>query len=58
MTLGRTYKFSQYKHINMENTTMHNNYLYVMSLRVKGQSNECQQIFVQLKVFESLMLET
>ena len=58
MTLGRTFKFSQYMHINVENNTMHNNYLYVTSLRVKGQINESQQIFVQPKAFEPLMLET
>ena len=37
---------------------MHNNDLFVTSLRVKGQINESQQIFVQSKAFEPLMLET
>ena len=37
---------------------MHNNYLFVTSLRVKGQINESEQIFVQPKAFEPLMLET
>ena len=58
MTFGRTFKFSQYMHINVENKTIHNNYFYVTSLRVKGQINESQQIFVQPKAFEPLMLET
>ena len=58
MTLGRTFKFSQYMHTNVGNKTMHNYYLYVTSLRVKGQINESQQIFVQPKAFERLILET
>ena len=58
MTTGRTFKFSQYMHINVGNKNMHNNDLFVTSLRVKGQINEPQQIFVHLKVFEPLMLET
>ena len=58
MTLGRTFKFSQYMHINVGNNYMHNNDRFVTSLRVKGQINECQQIFVQPKAFEPLMLET
>ena len=37
---------------------MHNNDLFVMSLRVKDQMNESRQIFVQPKAFEPLMLET
>ena len=37
---------------------MHNNDLFVTSLRVKGQLNEFQQFFVQPKAFEPLMLET
>ena len=37
---------------------MHNNDLFVTSLRVKGQLNELQQMFVQPKAFEPLMLET
>ena len=37
---------------------MHNNYLFVTSCKVKGQMNESQQIFVQPKAFEPLMLET
>ena len=37
---------------------MHNNYLFVTSLRVKGQMNESQQFFVQPKAFELLMLKT
>ena len=37
---------------------MQNKYLFVKSLRVKGQINESQQIFVQPKAFEPLMLET
>ena len=58
MTLGRTFKCSQYMHINVGNNNRHNNDLFVTSLRVKGQINECQQIFVQPKAFEPLMLET
>ena len=58
MTLGRTFKFSQYMHITVGNKTIYNNYLYVTSLRVKGQINESQQFFVQPKAFEPLMLET
>ena len=45
MTAGRTFKFSQYMHINLENNYMHNNDLFVTSLRVKGQLNEPQQFF-------------
>ena len=37
---------------------MHNNDLFVTSLRVKDQLNESQQIFVQPKAFEPLMQET
>ena len=37
---------------------MLNNDLFVTSLRVKGQLNKPQQVFVQPKVFEPLMLET
>ena len=58
MTLGRTFTFSQYKHINVGNNYMHNNDLFVSSLRVKGQINEPQQFFVHFMAFESLMLET
>ena len=58
MTTGRTFKLSQYMHINVGNKTMHNNDLFVTSLRVKGQINEPQQFFVHLKVSESLMLDT
>ena len=58
MTAGRTFKFSQYMHINVGNKYMHNNDLFVTSPRVKGQINEPQQIFVQPKAFEPLMLET
>ena len=45
-------------HINVGNNNMHNNYLFVTSLRVKGQMNKSQQFFVQPKAFEPLMLET
>ena len=58
MTTGRTFKFSQYMHINVGNKYMHNNDLFVTSLRVKGQINESQQFFVHFKAFEALMLET
>ena len=58
MITGRIFTFSQYMHINVGNKTMHNNDLFVTSLRVKGQLNEPQQFFVQLKAFELLMLET
>ena len=58
MTTGRTFTFSQYMHINMGKNTMHNNDLFMTSLRVKGQINEPQQFLVQPKVFEPLMLET
>ena len=37
---------------------MHNNDLFVTSLRVKGQINESEQFFVQPKAFEPLMLDT
>ena len=57
MTLGRAIKFSQYMHVNVGNKTMHNNDLFVTLLRIKGQMNESQQIFVQPKAFEPLMLE-
>ena len=58
MTLGRTFNILQYMHINVGNKNMHNNCHFVTSLRVKGQMNESQQIFVQPKAFEPLMLET
>ena len=58
MTTGRTFTFSKYMHINVGNNNMHNNDLFVTSLRVKGQINKPQQFFVHLKVFEPLMLET
>ena len=45
-------------HINVGNNTMHNDDLFVTSLRVKGQSNESQQSFVQPNAFEPLILET
>ena len=57
MTTGRTFKISQYMHINVGNNYMHNNDLFVTSLRVKGQINKPQQIFVQPKAFEPLMLK-
>ena len=56
--IGRTFKFSEYMHINVGNKNMHNNYLSVTSLRVKGQTNKSQQFFVQPKGFEPLMLDT
>ena len=40
MTTGRTFKFSQCMHINVGNKYVHNNDLFVTSLRVKGQINE------------------
>ena len=58
MTLGRTFKFPQYMHIYVGNNTMQTNDLFVTSLRIKSQMNEPQQIFVQPKAFEPLMLET
>ena len=58
MTTGRTFTFSQYMHINVGNNYMHNNDLFVTSLRAKAQINESQQIFVQPKAFEPLMLDT
>ena len=58
MTAGRTFKSSQYMHINVGNKYMHSNDLFVTSLRVKGQIYESQQTFVQPKAFEPLMLET
>ena len=39
MTLGRTFKFPQYMHINVENKNVHNRYLFVTSLRIKYQMN-------------------
>ena len=50
MTLGRTFKFSQYMHINEGNKNMLNNYLYVTSFRVKGQINESQQFLCSLRL--------
>ena len=58
MTTGRTFNILQYMHINVGNNYMHNNDLFTTSLRVKGQINESQQIFVQSRAFEPLMLET
>ena len=58
MTTDRTFTFSQYMHINVGNKTMHNNDLFVTSLKVKGQINEAQQFFVHPKAFDPLMLET
>ena len=58
MTTGRTFKFSEYMHINVGNKNTHHNYLFVTSYRVKDQINESQQFFVQPKAFEPLMLET
>ena len=58
MTLGRTFKFPQYLHINMRNKTMHKKYVFVTSLKVKSHMNESQHIFVHFKAFEPLMLET
>ena len=40
MTLGRTFKFSQYMYINVGNKNMQTNDLFVTSLGVKGQINE------------------
>ena len=40
MTLRRTFKFLQHMHISVGNKHMHNNDLFVTSLRVKGQTNE------------------
>ena len=57
MPLGRTFNVSQYMHINVGNKNMQTNVLFVTSLRVKGQMNESQQMFVQPKAFEPLMLE-
>ena len=45
-------------HINVGNKNVHNNDLFVTSLRVKGHMNESLQTFVQPKAFEPLMLET
>ena len=58
MTTGRTFTFSQYMHMNKTNNNMHNNDLFVTSLKVKSQINELQQFCVQSKVFKLLMLET
>ena len=54
MTLSRTFKIPQYMHINVGNEYMHNNDLFVTSLRVNGQMNESQQP----KAFNPLMLKT
>ena len=40
MTTGSTFNIVQCMHINVGNNTMHNNDLFVTSLRVKGQINE------------------
>ena len=45
-------------HINVGNDILQTNDLFVTSLRVKGQINESEQMFVQPKAFEPLMLET
>ena len=58
MITSRTSTFSQYMHNHVGNKNMHNNDLFVTSLRVKSQLNEPQQFFVQPKAFEPLMLET
>ena len=58
MAVGRTFKFSETMHINVGNKNMHNNYLFVTSLRVRGQMKNSQEFFVQPKTFEPLMLET
>ena len=58
MAIGRTFKFSECMHINVGNENMHNNCHFVTSLRVKGHMNESQQIFMQPKAFEPLMLKT
>ena len=58
MAASRTFKFSQYMHINVGNKNVHNNYPFVTSLRVKGQMNVPQQILVQPKAFKPLMLNT
>ena len=58
MTAARTFTFSQYMHINVGNKNMHNNDLFVTSLKVRGQMNEPQQFFVHFKTFELLMLDT
>ena len=58
MTLGKTFNISQYLHIIVRNKNMQTNDLFVTSLRVNGQMNESQQIFVQPKAFNPLMLET
>ena len=55
MTTGRTFKFSECMHINVGNKNIHRNYLFVSSLRVKGQMNESLEFFVQSKAFEPLM---
>ena len=57
MATGRTFKFSEYMHINVGNENMHNNYFFVTSLKVKGQMNKSQHFFVLPKAFEALMLE-
>ena len=57
MTLSRTFNFSQCMHINVGKKNMHNNDLFVTSLKVKEQINEYQQTFVQPKAFEPLMLQ-
>ena len=58
MISAKTFTFPQYMHINVGNENMHNNDLFVTSLRVKRQMNEFQQFLVQPKTLESLMLET
>ena len=58
MTLGRTFKFPRYMHINVGNKYMHNNVLFMTSFRVKSEMNESQRFFVQPKAFEPLMVET
>ena len=58
MTFKQDYNILHYMHINVGNKNMQTNDLLVTSLRVKGQINESQLIFVQPKAFQPLMLET
>ena len=49
---------SECMHIMVGNKNMHNNYLFVTSLKFKDQIIKSPQFFVQPKAFEPLMLET
>ena len=50
MTTSRTFTFSQYMHINVGNNYMHNNDLFVTSLRVKDQILNLNRFLCSLRL--------